>query len=697
MRQPPILSVLECAMKTGDTFCDPKERSYKVGLLLGRGLWGRTWRVQRVDDEGDYVLKCPLQAAELQRGHDPERLAEACRRILEEQAEVLRQGHYDFLPRLIDYFELEDGRPVLVLERFPTNFELRLQGGCTFQDAADLLIQAAQLCQQLRDGPGVHGALRPGNILIDAAGGVRLSDLVTPTARHTLPELLAAAPELQTYLPPEVAGASGEPPFSSVCDTFALGLLLWRAVLGAEGGPSLPTTGPDKAALVALKDRLHSRVKQEDSNPRFHARLADRLSTTISRAISVKASPSPPYRFERVEGLLPRLLELRSLVRPEVDTIGRVLLDRPANTTHFSTDEKVRFSISIGCGPGVDHHKEIACGIAVFDRDNDERVRELPSTFDVNRHPSGRFRFQFELGDLAPGNYRLRAAFAIRDSGHEPSTKECDFEVRAAHGYIPPPEQPPTGPLSLEPPVRETRTVTEPMAAVPMDIPTPRPQAPAPAHQPPPPAPSPPPQAAAPPMPTPAAAPVIKTRSRPKAATSGQTIPVQPTDESAGVTRISGASTVSFSGDTVPASSGDTAVPIEEPPPTVQVPRVPRPAPAPAPKPAPVPAPKPAPVPAPKPAPVPDPEPTPAPQPAPAPKPAPPSASGSWADLPLGGDLGDDITELGDEPDELDEFRPKSVWVQIFDMIRGDSWAMFMAGAAVVAIILLIVLFLLRS
>ncbi len=679
-------------MKTGDTFCDPKERSYKVGLLLGRGLWGRTWRVQRIDDEGDFVLKVPLGPTELSRTDDPEALAAVCRRILEEQADFLRGGGYDCLPRLVDQIELDDGRPALVLERFPSNLELRLQAGCTFLDALDLLVQAARLAQQLRDGPGVHGALRPGNILIDAEGAVRLSDPVTPTARHALPQLLEASPELRSYLPPEVAGATGEPPFSTVCDTYALGLLLWRAVEGSEGG-AFPSAGPDKAALVALKDRLHARVKQEDSNPRFHARLADRLSSTISRAISVKASPSPPYRFERLEGLLPRLLELRSLVRPTVDTVGRVLLDRQANTTHFSTDEKVRFSISVGCGPGVERHKEIACGIAVFDRDTDERVRELPSTYDVNKHPSGRFRFQFELGELPPGNYRLRAAFAIRDSGHEPTTKECEFEIRAAHGYIPPPEKPPPGPLSIEAHVREPRTVTEPMAAPPMDV---QPPAPA-AHQPPPPAPAPPPELATPtpriPAPTPAPKPVVKPRIKPRPALPpvGSAMPVQQTDESAPLTRKTSASTVSFSGDTVPAERVDTAVPIEEPAPTVQVPKVPRPKPvASLTTPAPTPEPRPAPKPEPKPAPAPAPKPEP-------PKPAPPTASGSWADLPLGAEPVDDITELGDEPDELDEFRPKPAWLQIVEMIRNDSWAMFMAGAAIIAIILLIVLFLLRT
>ncbi len=690
-------------MKTGDTFSDPQERSYKVGLLLGRGLWGKTYRVQRVEDGGDFVLKCPLSAADLAGAAEPEQLAESCRQILREQAEFLGQGHYDFLPTLIEHFELEGGQPVLVLERFPTSLELRLRAGASFLEAVDLLIRGARLCQQLRDGPGVHGALRPGNILVDAEGSVSLSDVVTPTARRCLPALLTASPEAGCCLAPELASATGEPPFSVASDTYALGVMLWKAVLGTEANPQLPAGGPDKASLVALKDRLYARVKQEDSNPRFHARLSERLSATISRAISVKASPSPPYRFDRMDELLPRLQELRSLIRPEVDTVGRILLDRPANTTHFDTDEKVRFTVSVGCSPGVEQHKEIACGIAVFDRDSGERVREVPSTFDVSRHPSGRFRFQFEIGELKPGNYRVRAAFAIRDSGHEPTTKECELEIRAAHGYIPPPEEPPAGPLSLDARVREHHTVTEPMASVTLEQEPPS----APAPAPPPPAPAPPPVAKPALEPPPAAAPVPAPTPRPTqpftapepavrpAVVASPPVPVsipipgpsasprpqvrpEPsrvpvTDERDKPTRRGSASTVSFSGDTMPASSGDTAVPIEEPPPTVAVPRsaVPKPGPRPAL--------------------------ARAPEPRIEPEPAPRAPSGSWTELPLGNEPGDDITEIGDEHDELDEYRPKPPWLQLVDMIRGDPWAMFMAGATVIALILLIVLFLLRS
>ncbi|MFH1465103.1 MAG: serine/threonine-protein kinase, partial [Pseudomonadota bacterium] len=465
-------------MKTGDTVRDDQDRTYKVGLLLGRGTWGKTWRLTRDGDGADLVAKVPLTAADFPPSTpEPQRLASECREILLEQAALLGEGSYRFLPPPVALLEGPQGGSALVVERYPVSLEQRLLAGCSLAEALDILLQTARLAQQLRDGPGFHGALKPSNILLDAQGEVRLTDVVTPLARRAFPELVVAAPG-ECMLPPEIRGATGEPPFSAGADTYALGRLVWRAVMGGEAAAAFPVDGLDKVALVALKDRLHARIKQEDSNPRFHSRLADRLSSTLSRALSAKASPSPPYRFDRMDELVGRVEELRSLIRPEVVTVGRVLLDRPPNTTSFKTDEEVAFSVSVGCSPGVERHEEIGCGIAVFDRETGERVREVPSTFEVSRHPSGRFRFQFRMTGLRPGSYRLRVAFAIRDSGHEPQAGEVELEIWPGPGWVTPPEPPPAAPLRMRSQPEEGVTVTTPMAPEP--APAPPPPAPAP-------------------------------------------------------------------------------------------------------------------------------------------------------------------------------------------------------------------------
>ncbi len=652
-------------MKTGDIVYDEQERAYKVGLLLGRGLWGKTYRVQCDHLPGDLLLKCPLTIDDLPAGlSEADKLEKACREILVEQAEFLAERAYPFLPTVVSHFTTSDGGMVMLLERLPGSLEQSMAGGASLRDCLSVLAQAGRLCQQLKDGPGCHGALKPTNVLLDADGGVVLSDVSTPSLRRTFPRLLQARGPEHCYLPPETTDAK-DALFSPTADTYALGMMLWRIVLGFEDARPLPREGLERAALVSLKDRLHARIKQEDSNPRFHGRLAERLAATISRAASLKASPSPPYRFNRHDELVPRLEELLSLVRPEVVTVGRVILERPPNSSHFSTDEKVRYTISVGCSAGVDSHEEIACGVAIFDRDTAERVREVPSTYDVSRHPSGRFRFQFELSDLRPGNYRLRAAFAIRDSGREPTVKEAELEIRAAHGYIPPPERPPSAALPIPEEPGEARVATEPLAQLPE-----------------PPSPAPPP----PPEPTPQQLP------QEPAPTVAEPRPEQAGTPSAD-TWVTRASTVSFGGGTQPASQADTAVPMEQPRVAPERSRQPAPRPdlSPAPDLSAAAAAQPEPV----------PEPAalsrPEPQLHEEPEPAGLSASGSWTDLPLSEQGHDDLTDLGDDYDDLDEFAPRSPWGQLLDMVRGDAWAMFMIGAAVVAVVLLFALFLLKN
>ena len=64
-------------MKTGDHVQDGNGRSFQVGQLLGRGLWGKCYLVRDAADGSEWVLKVPLGEDDLPR--DPPRLAEAPR------------------------------------------------------------------------------------------------------------------------------------------------------------------------------------------------------------------------------------------------------------------------------------------------------------------------------------------------------------------------------------------------------------------------------------------------------------------------------------------------------------------------------------------------------------------------------------------------------------------------------------------
>lgn len=442
-------------MKTGDVIRDAKGREYQVGQLLGRGLWGKSYMVRQEEDGEEYVLKCPLTRADF-RGDvpAPDDLLAGCRNILLEQGRILDEGRWPFLPRLHARFTTTDGTPVLLVPKFTTTLEKRIQSGCSLSEVIHTLCTVLQHLRLLGEGPGVHGNLRPSNILLNDRGDVFLADLATRSHKSLVGRLHAIAGEPNRYLAPEIAASLGETAFTPMVDTYAICSVLYRAVMTPTHGtmdpqsiPEVPSRGLDKAALLTVKDRADERLRSEDSNERFHRRVADRLAAVLNRGISLETSPSPPFRFKRVTDLLPRLQELNSLIRPEVLSVGKVIVNRPTSQQAFETGEPVQFSVSVAASPGVEVHEEMAPGIALFDQETGEQIRLNDSGFEANRHPSGRFRFAFTLQPLPPSRYLVKVAFAIKGSGHPPVTSQTAFEVHAAPGYVPPPK--PTEPTAL--------------------------------------------------------------------------------------------------------------------------------------------------------------------------------------------------------------------------------------------------------
>jgi serine/threonine protein kinase len=437
-------------VKTGDHVQDGRGRTFQVGQLLGRGSWGKCYLVREETDGTEWVLKVPLAEDEVPR--EPPRLAEKCREIAREQGRLLEESDNDALVRIEGRFIADDGSPAILMPRYSQTLERRIADGCDFQEVLEIVSKAVDALATLGTVLSAHGALSPSNILVTEQGEVHLMDPLTPTANRIRAALAAREGYLgAAYLPPETRDEDSQA--AVTVDTYALAMSLYRAAMISDDGkappPALPQSGLEKADLVVLKDRIHNRLKSEASNPRFHTRLSDRASAIVNRAVSVQTSPSPPYRFNSVPEFKQRLDEVRALIHPTVTQTGKLLLNRPPANTDYDTDEEVRFSCTVAASKGVETHDEIGCGLAVFDQDVNERLRNLNCSYTVDRHPSGRFRFSFRIADLSPGNYLVRLAFTIRDSGHEPITSEGEFIVRAAPGYVPPRTETERQPLPL--------------------------------------------------------------------------------------------------------------------------------------------------------------------------------------------------------------------------------------------------------
>lgn len=459
------------AMHTGATVTDGQGRTFTVGQDLGRGLWARTVALR--DAQGrDVVAKIALSRDDFPADLPlPEGVLEATVSALDEQAAWLREGRYPFLPKLLDRTVIE-GRAVLLMPRYANTLERRLQGNVPLGEALDLLLEVSERLAQIHKDGRVHGDLRPSNVLINDQGRVVLADWLGPTAMKWRARLTQLAPaDRGVYAPPE-AGESPRP----VWDTWALGLALYRAATLPAGAPDprrhakveLPRTGLDKVQLAALKDRALDRLQLERANPRFTARVAERVAALVSRAISEAAEPSPPYRFLDGGALHPRLAELHGLVFPRIADVGKLLHGADAREGRYEGGATVTFTISVGVSTEAATHDDLACGIQILDLDavGDARVAVPEARYTVKSHPSGRMRFEFELPGLAPGRYRANIAFLVKDGSGEPEIASGDFEVRPQPGYIPPPREPIAGgPSPLQFPGRASGEPIRPSAA----------------------------------------------------------------------------------------------------------------------------------------------------------------------------------------------------------------------------------------
>ncbi len=438
-------------MKTGDIVTDSRAQAWTLGALLGEGVWGRTWLVK--DDDGHQrVLKAPYEAEDL-----PPASADRVplmRASAEEQADLL-SAENDLLVTLEDRITLPTGATALLLPWYPTTLHRQLTSGLPLVEALTILHTVTRgLAEYGRN----HGNLRPSNILVDPHGTPVLMDLATHSSQSLMHAHDRANPRRKPWAPADRIAP----------DTWAICQALYAATMleesdagGSQRGersgnraaevPTAGSTGLDKVALATLKDRAVARLKLDGANSRFVLRTAERMSTILARGLSKEADPSPPYRFLKAKDLEPRLREVNALTDPSVENVGKLLLSSAAEGEVFQGPAAVGFTVSVAATEGVDDPSDLVCGVRLTDLDapGDGRVSLEDAQFTVDKHPSGRLRFEFNLPDVEPGRYAVRVAFSVRDSGHEPVVAEGRFDVRPPPGYVPPSEPDP-GPAPIQ-------------------------------------------------------------------------------------------------------------------------------------------------------------------------------------------------------------------------------------------------------
>ena len=137
-------------MKTGDHLQDGNGRTFQVGQLLGRGLWGKCYLAREGSDGKEWVIKVPLGDDDLPR--DPPRLAEACREIAREQGRLLEESGSEALVDLETRFIADDGSPTLLMPRYPETLERRLADLASFDEILQTLTAAMDAIKKFKEG-----------------------------------------------------------------------------------------------------------------------------------------------------------------------------------------------------------------------------------------------------------------------------------------------------------------------------------------------------------------------------------------------------------------------------------------------------------------------------------------------------------------------------------------------------------------
>jgi eukaryotic-like serine/threonine-protein kinase len=225
--------------------------SHMSGLVAGRyelreriaaGGTGEVWRAL------DIVLDRPVAVKVLRADYASH--GETLARFRAEARHAASLTHPG-IAQVYDYVETGDGQlpPYLVMELVdgPALTGLLARGPLDAASTMDVIAQAAAALSAAHAAGLVHRDIKPGNLLIDPDGHVKITDFGIAHAAGSAPltrtGTLVGTP---AYLAPErVAGASATP----ATDLYSLGIVAWECLVGAA-----PFSGMEIEVALAHRD-----------------------------------------------------------------------------------------------------------------------------------------------------------------------------------------------------------------------------------------------------------------------------------------------------------------------------------------------------------------------------------------------------------------------------------------------------------
>ena len=244
----------------------PQVPGWEIGAPLGEGGLGTVWKATRPADGLVVALKVPRS----------ENISLIER--LEAEAAALRSLDHPHIVRLIEAGLLDNGSIYLAMEYVdgPPLSHAIPAGGFPAARACEIFRQAATAVAHAHSRGVLHRDLKPGNILLDAAGIVHIADF---GLAHSVPDrvqrlsltltgLVAGTAE---YLPPEAYRAGYQPAASA--DIYALGVILYELLMGSPPrGAWAPVSSQKKDVDIRIDDLLQRALDPDPSQRSTPAR-----------------------------------------------------------------------------------------------------------------------------------------------------------------------------------------------------------------------------------------------------------------------------------------------------------------------------------------------------------------------------------------------------------------------------------------
>ncbi len=256
--------------------------AWRITGILGRGGMGAVYEAAR--DDGAFRQRAALKLIRAHLDNDHVR-----RRFLEER-QILAQLTHPNIARLLDGGESDDGVPFLVMEAVDG---VSITDYCERQQlsVAARLRLFTTVCHAVHFAHTqlvVHRDLKPGNILVDAEGTVKLLDfgiakLIAPGASTllTLDGELALTPD---YASPEQL--RGEPVATST-DVYSLGAVLFEMLTGSRAHTFGSYTLPEFVRVICDTQPI---LPSESAPPRVARSLRGDVDTIVLNALRKEAS-----------------------------------------------------------------------------------------------------------------------------------------------------------------------------------------------------------------------------------------------------------------------------------------------------------------------------------------------------------------------------------------------------------------------